>query len=72
MTAQAEKLFSTVDLLPEEFQDNLVFFWSEDLENETGFDRKLHDTSDKLSILAQDALKEFRLGKTINKGFDEL
>jgi len=41
------------------------------LENEAGIDEKLTDTADKLSILAQDAIKEFRHGKTINKGFDE-
>ncbi len=72
MTVQAKKLFEKVSLLPEEEQNNLAFFWSSELENESGFDRKLYDTADKLSLLAREALNEYRSGNTENKGFDEL
>lgn len=72
MTAQAEKLFNTVSSLPEELQNNLVFFWSSDLANENGFDQKLYDTADKLSLLAKEALNDYKSGKTASKGFDEL
>lgn len=72
MTAQAEKLFKTVSSLPEEVQNNLAFFWSADLENEIGFDQKLYKTADKLTLLAKEALNEYKSGKTENKGFDEL
>lgn len=72
MTTQVKNLFNKVNSLPEEVQNDLIFFWGEDLENEIGFDRKISDTSNKLSILAQKALNDFKQGRTIEKGFDEL
>lgn len=72
MLAKVENLFNKVSTLPEDLQDNLVFFWNEDIENELDFDKKLYNTSDKLIKLAQNALLEFKQNKTIQKGFDEL
>jgi hypothetical protein len=72
MTYQVEKLFNRINTLPEELQENLVFFWSDDIENELNFDNRISETSDKLIILAQKALDEFSQSRTYEKGFDEL
>ncbi len=44
---------------------------NEDFKNELFFDKKLNETSNQLDFFAQIALKEFKEGKTIKKGFDE-
>ncbi|MCX6148231.1 MAG: hypothetical protein NTW25_13435 [Candidatus Kapabacteria bacterium] len=72
MNIEVSELFKKVDTLPQDFQNNLAFFWNEDLKNEINFDKKLSDTSNILDSLAQIALKEFKEGKTVEKGFDEL
>ncbi|MFH1051697.1 MAG: hypothetical protein V1779_12315 [bacterium] len=72
MQTQVADLFQRVSQLPEDIQENLTFFWNEDIESEMNFDKKLYDTADKLEILAKEALYEFKTGKTIEKGFDEL
>jgi hypothetical protein len=72
MTYQVENLLKRINTLPEELQENLVFFWNEDIENELNFDNRISETSDKLIILAQKALNEFRQGRTYERGFDEL
>jgi hypothetical protein len=72
MLAQVENLFNRVNSLPEDLQINLAFFWDEEIEQEINFDKRISETSDKINILAQEALNEFKTGKTIEKGFDEL
>ncbi|MBM2816446.1 MAG: hypothetical protein HW421_3208 [Ignavibacteria bacterium] len=72
MLAQVENLFNKVDSLPEELQNNLVFYWNEDIENELNFDKSIFETSAQLKIMAQEALNEYNSGNTLEKGFDEL
>jgi len=72
MQTQVADLFQRVSQLPDDIQENLTFFWNEDIESEMNFDKKLYDTADKLEILAKEALYEYQQGKTIEKGFDEL
>jgi hypothetical protein len=72
MLAQVVNLFNRVSSLPEVLQANLAVFWSDDIENEINFDNRIYVTSDKLKILAQEALNDFKSGKTLEKVFDEL
>jgi len=72
MIAQVENLVMRINNLPVDMQKNLVHYWTDDIDNEINFDKKIFDTSDKLQILAADALNEFKSGKTFEKGFDEL
>jgi hypothetical protein len=72
MLAQVENLFNKVSSLPEVLQANLAVFWSDDIENEINFDNRIYETSDKLKILAQEALNDYKQDKTLEKGFDEL
>ncbi len=72
MNIEVSELFKKVDTLPQDFQNSLVFFWSEDLKNEMNFDLKIADSFDTINSLAKSALKDFEDGKTFEKGFDEL
>ena len=72
MIAELEKVMKRVNQLPVSEQNNIAFFWEQDLDSELEFDNKILNSIDKLRVLAQDALNEFHNGKTINKGFDEL
>lgn len=72
MTAQMEKVIERVSDLSDSQQDDLAFFWVQDLESEIGFDAKISETASKLAVLANKALAEFDSGKTINIGFDKL
>lgn len=72
MNTRIENLFNKVKQLPEEQQEEFAYQWEKDLESEKEFDKKLHDTADKLKILADEALKEHKEGKTQRMGFDEL
>jgi hypothetical protein len=72
MTEQTEKLFNKVSTLPEETQNNLAFFWNDDIRNEENFDNTIYNTSDKIELMAKEAVNEYKHGKTIQKGIDEL
>jgi hypothetical protein len=54
-------LFGKVNGLPEELQENLAVIWNEDIENEINFDNRIYESLDKLSILAKEALTEYKL-----------
>jgi hypothetical protein len=72
MSEQVNILFRKVSSLPLEIQENLAFFWNEDIENEIDFDATISKTSDKLTLLAKEALNEYKSGKTEKIGMDEL
>jgi len=72
MNKQFEAFFNQVESLPEEVKNNLLFFWNDDIQNEREFDKDIYNTADRLSVLADGALNDYKAGKTITKGFDEL
>ncbi len=72
MIAQIENIIQIVSRMPINQQNDLAFFWKQDLESEIKFDTKISLTADKLLDLANFALKEFSEEKTINMGFDKL
>jgi len=61
-----------VSTLPIEIQDEIAEQWFEDIENEIGWQKTLQQPQDKLSKLAQEALRQSSQGKTLVKGFDEI
>jgi cell fate (sporulation/competence/biofilm development) regulator YmcA (YheA/YmcA/DUF963 family) len=72
MSEKVNLLFRKVFSLPLEIQENLAFFWSQEIENEIDFDATISKTSDKLTILAKEALNEYKSDKTEEIGMDEL
>lgn len=67
-----QNIINKVNNLPIHQQIDCAFFWEQELENELGFDEKLFKDTDKLSVLAANAVLEFEKGETVEKGFDEL
>jgi hypothetical protein len=72
MIVQLENIIERVNILPMNQQNDLAYFWQQDLDSEIKFDSKISMTADKLMDIANNALNEFVTGKTINKGFDQL
>lgn len=72
MITQIENIMERVNLLPIKQQNDLAYFWEQDLDSEIKFDTKISLTAEKLSSIANSALDEFTSGKTFNKGFDQL
>ena len=72
MTQLINEVFEKVSNLPPEIQDEIAVYWSDDLESEFQWDSTLEQSSDKLEILAAQAMDDYEKGKTIRKGFDEL
>lgn len=72
MSAQFQILAEKVKSLPKELQDNIALFWEQDIKQEIGFDEKLYSTADKLKLIADKAVREYKAGKAVEKGIDEL
>jgi len=72
MSSRLEQVVQRVSTLPIEIQDEIAEQWFEDIENEIGWQRTLQQPQDKLSELAQEALRQSSQGKTLVKGFDEI
>ena len=72
MTSRLEQVVQRVSTLPIEIQDEIAEQWFEDIENEIGWQKTLQQPQDKLSKLAQEALRQSSQGKTLIKGFDEI
>jgi hypothetical protein len=72
MLNRFEKVIQKASTLPEEIQDEIVAQWLEDIENETNWQKTLQQPQERLSELAQKALRESAQGKTIVMGFDEI
>ena len=64
MNTRIEILFNKVRQLPIDQQEEFLHQWEQDLKGEKEFDKKLHDTADKLKFLADKALKEHKEGKS--------
>lgn len=65
MTTEMENIIKKINELPEEVQTNIAFFLEQELSDEENFDKKISETSDKLSKLAHEALEEFERGETV-------
>ena len=72
MSSRLEQVVQQISTLPIEIQDEIAEQWLEDIENEVGWQRTLQQPQEKLSKLAQEALRQSSQGKTVAKGFDEI
>ena len=72
MTALLQVAFDKASALPSDVQELLAKELIEEIEWETRWDRTLADSQPVLDRLAEKAMREYRDGKTEEKGFDEL
>ncbi len=72
MTELLSKAFEQAVKLPQTLQDEIAEQLLEDIEGELKWDETLAKSHDKLAKLADQALKEFKAGRTQKMGFDEL
>ena len=72
MTDLLSKAFEQAAKLPQNLQDEIAEQLLEDIEGELKWDKTLSESQDKLEKLADQALKEFKAGRTKKMGFDEL
>jgi hypothetical protein len=64
MTELLEKAFAEAAKLPQEAQDMLAKMLLDDLASEEKWDETFANSQDKLELLANEALAEYRAGKT--------
>ncbi len=72
MTELLSKAFEQAVKLPQTLQNEIAEQLLEDIEGELKWDETLAKSHDKLAKLADQALKEFKTGRTQKMGFDEL
>ena len=70
MTKLLEKAFIEASGLPEEEQDLIARYVLDDIEAEEKWDETFANSQDELSLLADEALKDFEDGRT--KSLDEI
>ncbi|MGI0482745.1 hypothetical protein ACN4EE_18415 [Geminocystis sp. CENA526] len=64
MTELLEKAFAQVSELPEKEQNEIASLILEEIADEQKWQKSFADSTTQLEILAQEALKEYKLGKT--------
>jgi hypothetical protein len=65
MTELLKRAFEAVSKLPPETQDAIAARMLAELEDESRWDMAFAGSRDKLSELADDAIEEFKAGKTV-------
>lgn len=69
MTSLLEKAVNKISKLPESEQDEIAKIILDELEDEKEWYNKFSNSQNELSILADEALKEFKEGKTKSDEF---
>jgi hypothetical protein len=72
MTKLLKKVFEQAEKLSPTLQDEIAAQLLEDIEGELKWDETLAKSHDKLAKLADQALEDFKAGRTKKMGFDEL
>ena len=72
MTVLLEKAIKKLAKLSQNMQDEIAQQLLEDIEGELRWDETFKKSQKQLAKLAEEALKEFKAGKTKKMGFDEL
>ncbi len=72
MTALLQEVFQKASCLPSHLQDMLAKELLQEIEWEAKWDTTLESSQSTLDKLTLNAMKKFKDGKTIEKGFDEL
>ncbi len=72
MTALLQEAFQKASALPEDVQELVAKELLDEIEWEASWDHTLADSQPLLDRLTEKAMREYREGKTEEKGFDEL
>jgi hypothetical protein len=72
MTNLLTKAFEKASALPEDLQDQLAEEFLEEMDWERRWDQTLAKSPDLIDRLADRAEENFRAGKSVEMGFDEL
>jgi len=72
MTKLLSDAFEKASQLPENLQDELARILLDELAWECRWNQTLDESTDKLDRMAEDALKDYRAGRTKEMGFDQL
>ena len=72
MTKLLSDAFKKASQLPENLQDELARILLDELAWEARWDKTLAQPSDRLDRMADDAIKDYRQGRTREMGFDQL
>jgi hypothetical protein len=72
MTELLEKAIAKATQLPEDGQNTIATIILEEIEDEVKWKQAFNSSFDKLEILADEALKEFKAGKTKKLDWDQL
>jgi len=72
MTKLLAEAFERASALPEELQDEVARQLLEELAWEARWDQTLAESADAVDQMAEEALREYRAGKTQEMGFDQL
>jgi len=72
MTKLLSDAFEKASQLPENLQDELARILLDELAWEGRWNQTLDESTDKLDRMAEDALKDYRAGRTREMGFDQL
>jgi hypothetical protein len=72
MTALLQEAFDKASVLPADVQELVAKELIEEIEWETRWDRTLADSQPLLDQLTERAMRDYREGKTEEKGFDDL
>ncbi|HUO09608.1 MAG TPA: hypothetical protein VM008_14960 [Phycisphaerae bacterium] len=73
MTTKAlQSLIDKATALSPDLQERFAQQWLAELEDEQLWDEKFAGSQDLLEKMAKDALENFRAGKTLEKGWDEI
>ncbi len=72
MTKLLTEAFERASERPENLQDEFARQLLEELAGEARWDQTLVESGDAIDKMAEEALKEYRAGKTKEMGFDQL
>lgn len=72
MTKLLAQAFEKASQLPEHLQDELARALIDELTWEARWEQALAESSDQLDRIAENALEDYRAGRTKEMGFDEL
>jgi hypothetical protein len=72
MTKLLAQAFEKASELPDHLQDELARALLEELAGEALWDQTLEQSAETVDRMAEQALKEYRTGRTKEMGFDEL
>ncbi|MBF0344275.1 MAG: hypothetical protein HQL06_08595 [Nitrospirae bacterium] len=72
MTKLLSRAFEKASTLPESLQEQIAKQLLEDIDAELRWEQTFSNSQDELDILADKALRDFKAGRFIERGFDDV